>query len=97
MDNAAIGRGAEAAIIKDLLWDIVVDGEPLHVLMVYLPARALELNPIEPVFHIMVCRIRYFRYPLAGLCNAAAVCQTTRVLNEITLETVIKGNIHCGH
>jgi hypothetical protein len=38
MDNAAIYTGPEAAIVKDLLWDIVVDGEPLHVLVVYLPA-----------------------------------------------------------
>jgi hypothetical protein len=36
-----------AAIVKDLLWDIVVDGEPLHALVVYLPTRAPKLNPIE--------------------------------------------------
>jgi hypothetical protein len=40
MDNTAIHTGAEASIVEDLLWDIVVDGEPLHVLVVYLPARA---------------------------------------------------------
>jgi hypothetical protein len=97
MDNAAIHMGAEAAIVEDLLWDIVVDGEPLHVLVIYLPARAPELNPIELVFHILARRIRSFRYRMAGPCDAAVVRQTTRVLNDITLETVIKCSIHCGY
>jgi hypothetical protein len=38
MDNAAIHTGAEAEIVEDLLWDMVVDGRPLNVLVVYLPA-----------------------------------------------------------
>jgi hypothetical protein len=38
MDNAAIHTGAEAGIIEDLLWEFILDGEPLHVLVVYLPA-----------------------------------------------------------
>jgi hypothetical protein len=53
MDNAAIHTGAEAEIAQDLLWDMVVDGRPLNVLVVYLPAGAPELNPIELVFHIL--------------------------------------------
>jgi hypothetical protein len=41
MDNAAIHTGADkAAIVEDLLWDFINNGEPLHVLVVYLPARA---------------------------------------------------------
>jgi hypothetical protein len=97
MDKAAIQTGAEAVIVEDLLWDIVVDGEPLHVLVVYLPARIPELNPIELLFHILARRIRSFRYRMAGPCNAAVVCQMTRVLNKITLDTVIKCSIHCGY
>jgi hypothetical protein len=38
MDNAAIHTDAEAEIVEDLLWDMVVDGRPLNVLVVYLPA-----------------------------------------------------------
>jgi hypothetical protein len=38
MDNAAIHTGAKAEIVKNLLWDMVVDGRPLKVLLVYLPA-----------------------------------------------------------
>jgi hypothetical protein len=61
MDNAAIHTGAEAKIAEDLLWDMVVKRRPLNVLVVYLPARTPELNPIGLVFHILARRIRSFR------------------------------------
>jgi hypothetical protein len=97
MDNAAIHTGAEAEIVGDLLWDMVVDGRPLNELVVYLPARAPELNPIELVFHILARRIRSFRYHMAGPCDAAVVRQTARVLNDVSLETVLKCCIHSGY
>jgi hypothetical protein len=56
MDNAAIHTGAEADIAEDLLWDMVVHGRPLNVLVVYLPTRAPELNPIQLFFHILACQ-----------------------------------------
>jgi hypothetical protein len=34
MDNEAIHTGAEAEIVKDQLWDMVVNGGPLNVLVV---------------------------------------------------------------
>jgi transposase len=55
MDNAAIHTAVEAEIVKDLLWDMAVDGRPLNMLVVYLPAPAPELNPIELVFHSLAC------------------------------------------
>jgi transposase len=98
MDNAAIHTGAEAEIVEDLLWDMVVDGRPLNVLVVYLPARAPELNSIKLVFHILAHRrIRSFRYRMGGPCDAAVVRQTARVLNDVTLETIVKCSIHCGY
>jgi hypothetical protein len=97
MNNAAIHTGAEADIVEDLLWDMVVDGRSLNVLVVYLPARAPELNPVELVFHILACQIRSFRYRMAGPCDAAVIHQTTRVLNDVTIETVVKCSIHCGY
>jgi transposase len=97
MDNAAIHTNAEAEIVEDLLWDMVVDGRPLNVLVVYLPAGAPELNPIKLIFHILACRIRSFRYRMAGPCHAAVVRQTARVLNGVTPETIVKCSIHCGY
>jgi transposase len=84
IDNAAIHAGAEAEIVEDLLFDFILDGRPLNVLVVYLPARAPELNPIELVFHILALRIRSFRYRMAGPCDAAVIRQTARVLNDIS-------------
>ena len=69
MDNARIHTGGEADGIESLLWDTPIDGRPLHVLIVYLPTRSPELNPIEFVFHILTARIRSFRYRTAGPCD----------------------------
>jgi hypothetical protein len=65
--------------------------------VVYLPARAPELNPIKLVFHILARLIRSFGYRMAGPCDAAVVFQTARVLNDVTLETILKCSIHCGY
>ena len=62
MDNAAIHTGAEASIVVDLLWTVELDDEPLNVLVVPLPTRAPELNPIELVFHILARRLCLFCY-----------------------------------
>ena len=37
MDNAAIHSGGEAEIVIGLLWDTIVNGSPLRILVVYLP------------------------------------------------------------
>jgi transposase len=48
MDNATIHTGGDANIVEDMLWTpAVVDGIPLHVIILYLPTRSPELNPIE--------------------------------------------------
>ena len=39
MDNARIHNGGEASIIEDMLWDMVVDGRPLNVYILWLPTR----------------------------------------------------------
>jgi hypothetical protein len=61
-DRATIHDQAEAKIIEDLLWGTVVDGQPLHVLTVPLPARAPEPNPLELVFYVLAKRLRSFKY-----------------------------------
>jgi hypothetical protein len=60
-------------------------------------AQAPELNPIELVFHILAHRIRSFWYPMAGPCDAAAVRQTARVLNDVALERIVTCSVHCGY
>jgi transposase len=51
MDNAVIHTGGEATIVADFLWN------SCEFLVVPLPTRAPELNPIELVFHILVRRL----------------------------------------
>ena len=61
LDNAAVHVGDEAAFLGDLLWNFEVDGKPLHVMVIYLPTRSPELNPIEFLFNTLSLRIRQYR------------------------------------
>jgi transposase len=52
MDNiTSIHTGGEAEIVEDLLWNAI------QVLIMFLPTRSPELNPIELDFHILARRI----------------------------------------
>jgi hypothetical protein len=97
LDNAAIHSGGDAGDVEDLLWDTEIDGRPLNVLVIFLPTRSPELNPIELIFHILARRIRSFRYRMAGPCDSAVVRQTTKVLDALSYETIFKCYAHCGY
>ena len=60
MDNVAVHTGKEAKMVNGLMWSTVVDGVPLKTLVVYLPPRCQELNPIEKIFHILSKRVCTF-------------------------------------
>jgi hypothetical protein len=60
MDNAAIHSQGNATVIEDMLWETIVDGCPLHILVIALPTRSPELNPIKLVFHILAFWIHSF-------------------------------------
>jgi hypothetical protein len=97
MDNARIHTGGEAACVETLLWETVIDGRPLNVLVVYLPTRSPELNPIEFVFHILTARIRSFRYRLAGPCDEVVVVKAKKVFDEMDYALILRIYIHCGY
>ena len=97
MDNAAIHTGGAAEGIEDLLWNTIIDGAPLQILVIYLPTRSPELNPIELIFHILSRRIRSFRYRFAGPSDSAVVRNTQRVLDEMSYELILKCYVHCGY
>jgi transposase len=61
MDNAAIHTGGESEELERMFWETIIDGRPLHVLVIYLPTRSPELNPIELVFHIFAGRVISYR------------------------------------
>jgi hypothetical protein len=97
MDNARIHTGGEASCIETLLWETPIDGRPLHVLVVYLPTRAPELNPIEFVFHILTARIRSFRYRMAGPCDQLVLVKAKKVFDEMDYALILRIYIHCGY
>jgi hypothetical protein len=58
LDNAVIQSGGDAGNVEDYLWDTVVDGRPLNVLVIILHIQSPEVNPIKLVFHILALCIR---------------------------------------
>jgi hypothetical protein len=94
LDNAAIHSGAEATIVADLLWEV------RRVLVVPLPTRAPELNPIELIFHILARRLRQNRYFSNGIIDAATISvpnQVQEVVASIGVSTVLNCAMHCGY
>jgi hypothetical protein len=97
MDNVTIHTGGAANVIGDLLWDTIINGSLLHVLVIYLPTRLQELNLIELIFHILARRIRSYHYKLASPSDKAVVRNTKRVLDDMSYELILKCYVHCGH
>jgi transposase len=97
MDNATIHIRGNARVIEDILWETIVDGHPLHILVIYLPTRSPELNPIELVFHILAMRIRLFWYRTAGPCDNAILHKAAQVMNEMPYDLILRRCAHCGY
>jgi transposase len=96
MDNAAIHAQGAAEIVEELLWSTEIDGRPLHVLVLYLPTRSPELNPIELIFHVLARRLKQHRYT-DDPTTLTAPRKAADVFNEMTLELVWKCCMHCGY
>lgn len=97
MDNAPIHRGGSAAIIEDFLWSTIVDGRPLKILVIYLPTRSPELNPIELVFNILASRMKSFKYRTTGPVDETVVARCCRILDEIEFEVILRCIHSCGY
>ncbi len=52
MDNAAIHHYHESSALEDVLWD------EFEIAIIFLPTRALDLNPIKLLWNIMVQRMK---------------------------------------
>ena len=98
MDNAAIHTCDVAEIVPDILWSTVINGCPLHVLVLYFPTRSPELNPIELIFHILAWRIRSFKYQYAGPIDSAVLLKKSmEVMDEMSYGLILRCYIHCGY
>ena len=98
MDNAGIHTGRESSDLEEFFWETIVDGRPLHVLVIYLPTRSPELNPIELIFHIFTRRVRSYRMQQnSGPVDRAIIRYGTQVLKDISYETILRCYAHCGY
>ena len=96
MDNSAVHIGKEAKIITDILWDSVIDDRPLRILIIYLPTRSPELNPIERIFNILSKRIRSYRHNKTTI--ASAVLNTaTEVMDQFDIELITRVIHSCSY
>ena len=97
LDNAAVHHGAESRELENFLWNVHVNGVQLQVLVLYLPTRAPELNPIELVFHILVRRIKSFHYRNLVSLNNGVEDMICTVLEELDRDTLVNCYEHCGY
>jgi hypothetical protein len=56
MDNAAIHTGGDLVELECFFWEMVVVGQLLHILVIYLPMRTPKLKPMELIIHIFSYR-----------------------------------------
>jgi hypothetical protein len=92
MDNASIHTGQEANVAENLLW------EAMQVLVVFLPTRSPELNPIKLAFHILSGSIGLHRHRhLAGACDQAVLNLSCQVLDGMSFNSTSRWcSRHCG-
>jgi transposase len=95
MDIEVIHTGAEAGIVADSLLS-----QRQQVLVVKLPTRSPELNPIELIFRILACRLRSYKCRSGG--NDPAGMTVPQQVPPIVSETimswlVLKCAAHCGY
>ena len=97
MDNATIHSKGDAQGCANYLWNTEVDGKPLNVLVIYLPTRAPELNPIELIFHILVLRLKSYHYRTIAPIEQKTLDRVRAVLDGIDLEVIRRCAKHCGY
>jgi hypothetical protein len=83
LDNAAIHMGKDNSVIKEWLW------EEHMVLVLFLPARAPEWNPIELMWNCLTQRLKFF--DLSSLTGThRVVLAAAKFLNEITHDEIFR-------
>jgi hypothetical protein len=58
IDNASIHRYRDLAVLEEILWEVY------KILLIFMPVRSPELNPIELMWNILIQRLR--RVPRTG-------------------------------
>jgi hypothetical protein len=95
-DNAAIHEAGCNHNLGDYLWNTAgLDNLPLKILLLPLPTRSPELNPIELLWNTLRQRLRGYRRGLDGSHGVArAACA---IMNGFEFELVERTFRHCGY
>ena len=85
-----ITGGGECSSLEDFLW------EEHNILIVYLPARTPEWNPIELIWNLLIRRLGLIPLHVLHIYKKDAVAHcATKILSEITHEDVYKTYHKC--
>jgi hypothetical protein len=99
IDNARIHDCFETDDLADLLWNFPGEGgEALRVLLVYLPTRSPELNPIELIFNTFVKRLKKLRRENPQSYRELGALESAKLtLDEMEIDLMISTATHCGY
>ena len=89
-DNSAIHMGKENVVLEEWLW------EYHHVYMLFLPARAPELNPTDLIWNILVQRLKIVDLCALRQHGRGVVHAAVSILNKTTHQEVDNCYRHCG-
>lgn len=94
-DNAALHTKGYNTNLSDWLWDVEgIDGRPLRILLLPLPTRSPELNPIELLWNTLVQRLRGYEKPDDGSHRVARMAH--EVLDGFDFDLALRTFRHCG-
>ena len=93
LDNAAIHNKADSVNLFEFLWD------NFQILLISLPTRAPELNPIELLWNTLNGRLPYHQYLGGGgrPSKDAVAIAASEILDAVTHAEVAKYYQHCGY
>ena len=98
-DNAAIHGKGYNVDLEEFLWNSIgLDGLPLNILLLPLPTRSPELNPIELVWNILRTRLvsTYTSSSTIHVNHAVAIC-ASNVLSDIKYSEIESVYKRCGY
>ena len=96
-DNAAVHCGGAVQELDNFLWNRKVDRVQLQILVLFLPTRAPELNPIELIFHILAKRLKSFHYRnLVGI-NNGVLDRVGTIMQQLDRPLLKCCYEHCGY
>lgn len=90
LDNASIHLYKESKNLVDYLYE-------LGILLLFLPARSPELNPIELLWHVLVQRLRHCILPRDMLPSDACALAAKIIMDSFTWDDVERAYMKNGY